>query len=90
MTASTKRCYLLDEPFAGLDGLLRDELAIALRDWLARWKIPVLSVSHDIGECYLLGAEVIRMAEGQIMEQGPVEIVLEEERRRLMKQLRTV
>ena len=85
-----KALLLLDEPFAGLDGLLRDELAIALRDWLARWKIPVLSVSHDIGECYLLGAEVVRMAEGQIMEQGPVEVVLEEERRRLMKQLRTV
>jgi molybdate transport system ATP-binding protein len=81
---------LLDEPFAGLDGLLRDELAVALRDWLSRWKVPVLSVSHDIGECYLLGAEVIRMAEGQVMEQGPVEIVLEEERLRLMKQLRTV
>ena len=30
------------------------------------------------------------MAEGQIMEQGPVEAVLDEERRRLMKQLRTV
>jgi molybdate transport system ATP-binding protein len=85
-----KALLLLDEPFAGLDGLLRDELAIALRDWLARWKIPVLSVSHDIGECYLLGAEVVRMAEGQIMEQGPVEAVLDEERRRLMKQLRTV
>ena len=85
-----KALLLLDEPFAGLDGLLRDELAIALRDWLARWKVPVLSVSHDIGECYLLGADVVRMAEGQFMEQGPVELVLDEERRRLMKQLRTV
>jgi molybdate transport system ATP-binding protein len=85
-----KALLLLDEPFAGLDGVLRDELAIVLRDWLTRWKIPVLSVSHDIGECYLLGAEVVRMAEGQVMEQGPVEVVLDEERRRLMKQLRTV
>ncbi len=81
---------LLDEPFAGLDSVLRDELVIALRDRLARWKIPVLSVSHDIGECYLLGAEVVRMAEGQVMEQGPVDVVLDEERRRLMRQLRTV
>jgi molybdate transport system ATP-binding protein len=82
-----KALLLLDEPFAGLDSVLRDELAIALRDWLARWEVPVLSVSHDVGECYLLGAEVVRMAEGQIMEQGPVEIVLAEERRRLMERL---
>lgn len=85
-----KPLLLLDEPFAGLDSVLRDELVIALRDWLARWKIPVLSVSHDIGECYLLGAEVVRMAEGQVMEQGPVDEILDEERRRLMKQLRAV
>jgi molybdate transport system ATP-binding protein len=85
-----KALLLLDEPFAGLDSVLRDELVITLRDRLARWKIPVLSVSHDIGECYLLGAEVVRMAEGQVMEQGPVDVVLDEERRRLMRQLRTV
>jgi molybdate transport system ATP-binding protein len=85
-----KALLLLDEPFAGLDSMLRDELVIALRDWLARWKVPVLSVSHDIGECYMLGAEVVRMAEGQVMEQGPVDEVLDEERRRLMKQLRAV
>jgi molybdate transport system ATP-binding protein len=85
-----KALLLLDEPFAGLDGLLRDELAITLRDWLARWKIPVLSVSHDIGECYLLGAEVVRMAEGHVMEQGPVDTVLAQERSRLMKQLGVV
>lgn len=85
-----KALLLLDEPFAGLDSMLRDELAVTLRDRLARWKIPVLSVSHDIGECYLLGAEVVRMAEGKILEQGPVDVVLDEERRRLLKQLRTV
>jgi molybdate transport system ATP-binding protein len=82
-----KALLLLDEPFAGLDGLLRDELAIALRDWLARWKIPVLSVSHDVGECHLLGAEVIRMAEGQVMEQGPAATVLARERERLLARL---
>ena len=83
-----KAMLLLDEPFAGLDGVLRDELAVVLRDWLGQWKVPVLSVSHDVGECYLLGAEVVRMAEGQVMEQGAVEVVLADERRRLMERLR--
>jgi molybdate transport system ATP-binding protein len=83
-----KALLLLDEPFAGLDEVLRDDLALELRSWLARWKVPVLSVSHDVGECYLLGADVIRMADGQVIEQGPVGIVLAEERRRLMERLR--
>ncbi len=82
-----KALLLLDEPFAGLDGRLRDELAVGLRDWLAQWKVPVLSVSHDVGECYLLGAAVVRMADGQVMEQGPVEAVLESERARLLARL---
>lgn len=75
---------LLDEPFSGLDGMLRDALAAELQAWLRRWKVPVLSVSHDVAECFLLGAEVIRMAEGQVIEQGPVEVVLAMERERIL------
>jgi molybdate transport system ATP-binding protein len=82
-----KALLLLDEPFAGLDVVLRDELAVALQAWLVRWKVPVLSVSHDIEECFLLGAEVIRMAEGEIMEQGPVGQVLARERQRILGRL---
>jgi molybdate transport system ATP-binding protein len=82
-----KPMLLLDEPFAGLDSVLRDELAAGLRDSLMRWKIPVLSVSHDVGECYLLGAEVVRIAEGKVIEQGPVETVLARERERLLVRL---
>jgi molybdate transport system ATP-binding protein len=47
----------------------------------------VLSVTHDVGEAFQLGAEVIRIAEGKIVQQGPVVDVLEDERRRLMGQL---
>jgi molybdate transport system ATP-binding protein len=82
-----KALLLLDEPFAGLDSVLRDELALGLRAALMKWKIPVLSVSHDVGECYLLGAEVVRMAEGKVMEQGLVGVVLARERERLLTRL---
>ena len=74
---------LLDEPFAGMYAGLRDELALEIRDWLAGERIPVLSVTHDVGEAFLLGAEVIRVAEGKILAQGPVGEVLAEERMRL-------
>lgn len=79
---------LLDEPFSGVDAALRDELLRKLREWLLRWKVPVLSVTHDIGEAFQLGAEVIKIADGKIVRQGPVEEVLAEERLRLMGQLR--
>jgi molybdate transport system ATP-binding protein len=80
---------LLDEPFSGLDAAVRDELLTELREWLVRWKTPVLSVTHDVGEAFQLGAEVIRIADGRTVQQGPVDEVLNEERRRLMEQLRT-
>ena len=80
---------LLDEPFSGLDTAVRDELLTELREWLVRWKTPVLSVTHDVGEAFQLGAEVIRIADGKTVQKGPVSDVLDEERRRLMGRLRT-
>lgn len=84
-----KPLLLLDEPFTGLDARLRDELLKGLRDWLGRWKVPVLSVTHALGEAFQLGAEVIKIADGRVVQQGPVAVVLAEERRRLLEQLRT-
>lgn len=83
-----KPLLLLDEPFTGLDTRLRDELLEGLREWLAHWKVPVLSVTHSLGEAFQLGAEVIKIADGRVVRQGPVAVVLAEERRRLLEQLR--
>jgi molybdate transport system ATP-binding protein len=82
-----KNLLLLDEPFIGLDLQVRDELLEELHQWLSRWKTPVLSVTHDVGEAFQLGAEVIKIAEGRVVQQGPVAMVLTEERVRLMRQL---
>jgi molybdate transport system ATP-binding protein len=78
---------LLDEPLAGMDSKLRDELIADLQSLLAEKKIPVLSVTHDVAEAFQLDAEVIKLAEGKVMEQGPVATVLAEERKRLLEQL---
>jgi molybdate transport system ATP-binding protein len=78
---------LLDEPFAGQDVRLRDELIEELRDWLALMGRPVLSVTHDVGEAFQLGTEVIKIAEGRVVQQGPVAEVLAGERGRLLEQL---
>ena len=79
---------LLDEPFAGLHLRLRDELLIDLREWLGAAGTPVLSVTHDVAEAYRLGAEVIKLADGRVVQQGPVGLVLAPERERLLIQLR--
>jgi molybdate transport system ATP-binding protein len=78
---------LLDEPFTGLDLSVRDELLQRLRVWLEQRKIPVLSVTHDLGEAFQLNAEVIKIANGRILQQGPAATVLAEERTRLLAQL---
>jgi len=82
-----KALLLLDEPFSGLDLQLRDELLLELRIWLSQRQIPVLSVTHDIGEAFQLQAEVLKIADGRVAAQGPVADVLSEERLRLMEQL---
>ncbi|HMG03499.1 MAG TPA: ATP-binding cassette domain-containing protein [Edaphobacter sp.] len=78
---------LLDEPFTGLDAALRDELLMGLQSWLMRWKIPVLSVTHTLGEAFQLSAEVIKIGDGNVIEQGPVAEVLSKERQRLLESL---
>jgi molybdate transport system ATP-binding protein len=80
---------LLDEPFSGLDYAMRDELVGGLREYLVHRKIPVLSVTHDVGEAFQLDAEVIRIADGRVVQQGPVSEALKDERRRLMSQLKS-
>jgi molybdate transport system ATP-binding protein len=75
------RVLLLDEPFAGLDAGVRDGLIAGLREWLG--ETPVISVTHDVGEACLLGAEVVRVDQGKVVAQGVVGEVLGAERERL-------
>jgi len=78
---------LLDEPFAGMDTALRDDIVPALQAWLTQRDICVLSVTHDVAEAFQLGAEVIKIADGKVVAQGPAALVLADERQRLLHQL---
>ncbi len=83
--AAEGRVLLLDEPFAGLDAELRAGLIATLKSWLG--PVPVISVTHDVEEAFLLGAEVVRVAAGRVVAQGPVAEVLAGERERLRRVL---
>jgi molybdate transport system ATP-binding protein len=76
------KTLLLDEPFTGMDAVVRDRLILDLRAWLG--DSPVVSVTHDVGEAFLLGAEVVRVADGRVVAQGAVGEVLSGERDNLM------
>ncbi len=85
--AERNNLLLLDEPFTGLDLALRTELILELQAWRTERNLCVVSVTHDVAEAFQLGAEVIQIAEGKVVRQGPVEEVLGGERRRLLELL---
>jgi len=78
---------MLDEPFAGLDRGLRDELLPGMVEWVRGRRLPVVSVTHDVDEALLLGAETVRMEGGRVVAQGTAREVLAEERVRMLQNL---
>ena len=87
VAATGSRLLLFDEPFTGMDARRRDRLLPLLQETLAQRCTPVLSVTHDVAEAFQLGAEVIELAEGRVIDHGPVEVVLAGQRAELLRQL---
>ena len=87
LSAAGGTLLLLDEPFTGLEGELREEIIRELHPYLSSRGIPVLQVTHDLGEVFSAGAEVLRMEAGRIVAQGPAEVVLARERQGLLARL---
>ena len=69
------RLLLLDEPFAALDGGLRETLRQELAQVYAHWGITVLLVTHDLADVYALGQQVLVYDGGQVIQQGTREEV---------------
>jgi molybdate transport system ATP-binding protein len=86
-TALGCRLLLLDEPFTGIDATRQTSILSYLSEKAEKQQLTMLSVTHDVAEAFQLGAEVIKIAEGKVVAQGPVEVVLAEERKRLLAQL---
>jgi ABC-type sulfate/molybdate transport systems ATPase subunit/ABC-type sulfate transport system permease component len=66
---------LLDEPFASLDTPFRLHLRRELLRILRQLDLSVVLVTHDPQEAYELVEEVIVVAGGQVLQQGPREDV---------------
>jgi len=81
------RLLLLDEPFSGVDRSMRDVLLPRMQEWVRAKQIPVISVSHDVEEALLLGAEVVRLEQGAVVAQGTAADVLAGERTSILANL---
>jgi molybdate transport system ATP-binding protein len=75
---------LLDEPFNGIGRAQRGVLLGRMEETRARRGVKVVSVTHDVEEAFLLGAEVVRLEAGTVVAQGPAGVVLAAERMEML------
>ena len=59
---------LLDEPFSNLDVVLRESLAMSVRDILKRTNTTAILVTHDQNEAFALADKVGVMHEGKLVQ----------------------
>jgi putative ABC transport system ATP-binding protein len=73
------RVLLLDEPTSALDHAARDAVEATLRGLRARTSISTVVVTHDIAQARRLAEYVVRIEEGRVTAQGPMEELLAEQ-----------
>jgi molybdate transport system ATP-binding protein len=69
--AIAPRLLLLDEPLAALDVGLRDRIVPYLVRMQEEWKIPVLYVTHNVGEALSVAEAVVLLRAGKVEAHGP-------------------
>jgi polar amino acid transport system ATP-binding protein len=65
---------LFDEPTSALDPRLTEEVLTVIRDMAIRNRTAII-VTHEMGFARNVATDVIVMAEGKIVEQGPPEVI---------------
>ncbi|WP_129724249.1 quaternary amine ABC transporter ATP-binding protein [Xylanivirga thermophila] len=68
---------LMDEPFSALDPLIRRDMQLELLDLQDRLKKTIIFITHDINEAFKLGDRVAVMRDGEIVQIGTPEEILE-------------
>ncbi|MCH8165218.1 MAG: ABC transporter ATP-binding protein [Planctomycetes bacterium] len=64
---------LLDEPFAALDTPARVALVEEFVTLLSRIELPVVLVTHDVGEAHALAEHLVVLENGRVLQEGTKE-----------------
>ncbi|HEY7031625.1 MAG TPA: ABC transporter ATP-binding protein [Thermomicrobiales bacterium] len=77
------RAYLLrpkviiaDEPISMLDVAVRATLMNIFLDFKERHGMSTIFITHDLSAAYYLGGDIMVMARGRVVEEGPVDAVM--------------
>jgi molybdate transport system ATP-binding protein len=62
---------LLDEPLGALDLALRERIVPWLLRLRASWRVPVVWVTHQVGEALALADAVLLIRDGRLVAEGP-------------------
>jgi molybdate transport system ATP-binding protein len=68
--ARKPKALLLDEPFSAVDRATRERLYAQIRDLRAHLRMPVVLVTHDMGEAQLLADRMVVIEAGRLVRQG--------------------
>jgi molybdate transport system ATP-binding protein len=68
--AARPRALLLDEPLAALDPSVRRDTRRFLAQRLRAWSLPTVVVTHDRADAEALGAEVLVLESGVVVQRG--------------------
>lgn len=74
--AMEPQVILLDEPFSALDRTLRSQLTTLVRDLVAELEVPMVHVTHHVGEARALANRVVHLERGQVIAEGSPDEVL--------------
>ncbi len=74
--ATDPQILLMDEPFSGLDPLIRRQMQDELLDLQAEVQKTILFVTHDLHEALKLGNRIAIMRDGEIIQIGTPEEVI--------------
>lgn len=66
---------LMDEPFTALEEELRAHLRQELIRIQATYRLPILIVTHNLADAYMLADRVVVFESGHVLQNGPREVV---------------
>lgn len=74
--ATEAKALLMDEPFSGLDPLIRMRMQDELSKLQGKLQKTIIFVTHDLDEALKLGNRIAIMEDGQIVQMGTAEEII--------------